>query len=349
MLRYTTGYLDESSQDQARAQWNRVAKPLHSLGKLEDIIVQIAGIQQTADIHLLPRCALVFCADHGVVKQGISQSGQEITALVARSIVEGTANINLMAQTAHTDVYAVDMGMVKNIPGTIDLRVACGTQDMTQSPAMTAEEASQAIQAGIDLTGSMQQKGYRLILTGEMGIGNTTASAAMACALLGMDADEAVGRGAGLSDAGLMRKRKAVAQALDLHKPDPHLPVEVLAKLGGFEIAAMTGAFLGGMTHRIPVVIDGVISAVSALLAVRICPEAKQFMIASHMSREPAAVRIMEELNLSPVIHADMALGEGTGAVALMPLLDMAHRVYAGTHTFEDLGMEPYKAQGGQA
>lgn len=349
MLSYITGSLSESAMRSARQQWDLVAKPLHSLGKLEELIVQIAGIQATEQVRLLPRCALVFCADHGVVQQGVSQSGQEVTALVARSMVEGTANISLMAQAAQTDVFAVDMGMAREVPGTINRRIAPGTRDMTQFPAMTCEEARQAVQAGIDLVASMKERGYQLVLTGEMGIGNTTSSAAVACALLGLSPEEAVGRGAGLSDDGLAKKRRAISQALALHQPDPTQPLDVLAKVGGFEIAAMTGAFLGGMTHRVPVVIDGVISAVSALLAVRLCPQARDFMLPSHMSREPAALRIMEELALSPAIHADMALGEGTGAAALMPLLDMAHRVYAGTHTFEELGMVPYQAQGGQA
>lgn len=349
MLSYITGSLSESAMRCARQQWDLVAKPLHSLGKLEELIVQIAGIQATEQVRLLPRCALVFCADHGVVRQGVSQSGQEVTALVARSMVEGTANISLMAQAAQTDVFAVDMGMARQVPGTINRRIAPGTRDMTRFPAMTREEARQAVQSGIDLVASMKERGYQLVLTGEMGIGNTTSSAAIACALLGLTPEEAVGRGAGLSDDGLAKKRRAVSQALALHQPAPAQPLDVLAKVGGFEIAAMTGVFLGGMTHRVPVVIDGVISAVSALLAVRLCPQAHDFMLPSHMSREPAALRIMEELALSPVIHADMALGEGTGAVALMPLLDMAHRVYAGTHTFEELGMEPYQAQGGQA
>lgn len=333
--------------EEAQYRWDHVAKPLHSLGLLEDLIVQIAAAEQTADVRIEKRCALIFCADHGVVAEGVTQTGSDVTALVARSIAEGTANVNLMASAAHADVFAVDMGMLRAVPGTIDRRIACGTANMARGPAMTRAQAERAVQAGIDLVGEMKARGYQIAATGEMGIGNTTASAAVACALLGLSPEEATGRGAGLSDAGLARKRAAVARALDINRPRADDPIDALSKVGGFEIAAMAGAFLGGAEHRVPVIIDGVISAAAALAAARIRPEAREFMLPSHMSREPAALRIMEELHFSPVLHADMALGEGAGAVALFPLLDMALRVYRGTHTFDALGIGAYTPQEG--
>ena len=338
-----------NAKEQAQARWNHVAKPLNSLGKLEKLIVMIAGVQNTPDVRINKRCALVFCGDHGVVAEGVSQSGSEVTALVAKSIAEGTANINLMAGASYTDVFAVDMGMVGTVPGTIDRRIAAGTRNMMHGPAMTRVQAEQAIQAGIDLVGEMKARGYQLIATGEMGIANTTASTAMACALLGCTPEELTGRGAGLSDAGLIRKREAITRALEVNQPDANDPIDVLSKVGGFEIAGMAGAFLGGMQHGVPVIIDGVISAVAALVAARICPAAVDAMLPSHMSREPAMVRIMAELGMEPILHADMALGEGTGAVALLPMLDMALRVYHGPHTFDDLGMAAYTPQEEQA
>ena len=336
-----------NSREQAQWKWDHVAKPLNSLGQLENLIVKIAGMQETADVRIDRRCALVFCADHGVVAEGVTQSGSEVTALVARSIAEGTANINLMASVSGTDVFAVDMGMIGDAPGAIDRKIARGTNNMAQGPAMSREQAERALQAGAGLVGEMKVKGYKLIATGEMGIGNTTASTAMACALLGFAPEELTGRGAGLSDAGLVRKRSAIERALRVNQPDSADPVDVLAKLGGYEIAGIAGAFLGGAKYRVPIVIDGVISAVAALTAARLCPESADFMLPSHMSREPAALRIMDELGLKPIIHADMALGEGTGAVAVLPLLDMALRVYHGTHTFDDLGMDAYTPQEG--
>lgn len=331
--------------EMARWRWDHVAKPLHSLGRLEDMIVQIADIRQTAEVRIDKRCALVFCGDHGVVAEGVSQSGSEVTALVAQSIAKGTANVSLMAGASGTDVFAVDMGMCTPVRGTIDCHIARGTGNMSAGPAMTRAQAEQALQAGIDLVGEMKARGYQLIATGEMGIGNTTASTALACVLLGCMPQELTGRGAGLSDAGLERKHSAICRALEVNRSDADDPVDVLAKVGGFEIAGMAGAFLGGMQHRMPVVIDGVISAVAALIAVRISPEARAFMLPSHMSREPAMVRIMKELGLSPILHADMALGEGTGAVAVLPLLDMALKVYHGPHTFDELGMKAYMPQ----
>lgn len=330
---------------EACARWDRVAKPLGSLGALEDLIAQIAGIQRTADISLAPRCALVFCADHGVTAEGVAQSGSEVTALVACSIVEGTSNVSLMARIAGADVFAVDIGMAGDAPGTIQRKIARGTANMALGPAMTREQAEQAVRTGMDLVGEMKGLGYRLIATGEMGIGNTTAGAAVICALLGLTPEKVVGRGAGLSDEGLHRKVNAVGRALTVNRPDPSDGLDVLAKVGGFEIAGMAGAFLGGMVHGVPVVIDGAISAAAALAAVRLCPEVRDFLLPSHMSREPAARFVFDALGLRPVLDADLALGEGTGAVLLFPLLDAAAAVYAGPHTFVRLGMTPYQRQ----
>lgn len=349
MLKYQINALNQSAMDEARRRWDAVAKPLHSLGYLEDIIARIAGVQETGDVALSPRCVLIFCADHGIVAQGVSQVGQEVTALVARSIAQGTANVNLMADVSHTPVFAVDAGMAVDLdlPAIIRKKTRCGTRDMSKGPALTRAEAEDAIQAGIDTVREMKEKGQALIAVGEMGIGNTSATAAISCALLGMTVDEAVDRGAGLDDAGLIRKRRAVQCALDVNRPDPDDPVDVLAKVGGLEICAMAGAFLGGMSSRVPVIMDGEIVEAAALAAYRLCPAAREFMFASHMGHELPARRIMDELGLTPLIYADMALGEGTGAAAVLPLLDMAQRVYAGVHTFEDLGMAAYTEKGG--
>lgn len=349
MKKWETHILDTTAQAQARDRWNSIAKPLRSLGIFEDMVVQIAGIQETPDVRLDRRCALIFCADHGVVSEGVSQTGSDVTVLVARSIADGTANINLMAQTAGVDVFSVDMGMCADIkgPSAITRKQTCGTGNIAIGPAMSREQAQNAIQSGIDLIGEMKDAGYQIVVTGEMGIGNTTSSSALACALLNMPVEKMTGRGAGLTDAGLKRKMHAIQRALEVNHPDADDPLDVLSKVGGYEIAGMTGAFLGGMVHRLPVVIDGVISAVSALLAVRMCPAVRDFMLASHMSREPAGRAIMDALGKQPVVDAGMALGEGTGAVMLLPLLDMALSVYKGTHTFDGLGMTAYEPLGG--
>ena len=216
-----------SAGERAQARLDRIAKPLRSLGRLEELIVQLADIQGTEDVCIAPRCALVFCGDHGVVAEGVSQSGSGVTALVARAIAEGTSNVSLMAAASGTDVLAVDMGMLEDVPGVLDCKVARGTANMARGPAMTRAQAEQALFSGRALVGEMKAKGYRLIATGEMGIGNTTACAAMACALLRLAPQEAAGHGAGLSDAGLARKRDAIARALAVNRPDPDDPVDL--------------------------------------------------------------------------------------------------------------------------
>ena len=200
-------------REQAQKRWDSVAKPLHSLGLLEDLIVKIAGVQGTADVRIDRRCAVVFCGDHGVVRKGVSQSGSEVTALVAGTIAEGTGNINLMASAAGTDVFAVDMGMITPVPGTVDRPIGNGTADITEGPAMTREQAEAAIHAGMEMMHDLREKGYQIAVIGEMGIGNTTAASAVTAALLDLPPEEVTGRGAGLSDAGLVRKTAATACA----------------------------------------------------------------------------------------------------------------------------------------
>ena len=350
MREWKAAALDGAAMAAAQARWDAVAKPLNSLGLWEAWVVRIAGMQGTPDVRVAPWCALVFCADHGVVEEGVSQSGSEVTALVAQSVAEGAANVNLMAAAAGAKAFAVDMGMARDVahPDMIVLKQAKGTANFTRGPAMPREAAERAVESGADLVARMKERGYRMIATGEMGIGNTTAATAVSCALLGRAPRELTGRGAGLSDAGLLRKISAIERALEGNRPNANDPMDVLSKVGGYEIAGMAGAFLGGMEQGVPIVIDGAISAAAALLAARICPAARDFMLPSHASREPMARALLEALDLQPPIHADMALGEGTGAVMVFPLLDMALRVYAGEHTFGNLGMEAYEPQEGK-
>ena len=332
-------------QLQARKKWDRIAKPLHSLGLLEDLVVRIAAIQGTADVCIDRRCALVFCGDHGVVRKGVSQSDSSVTALVAKSIAEGTGNINLMASAANTDVIAVDLGMLTPVPGTVDRHVGRGTSDITEGPAMSRRQAEDAIAAGIEQMRILHEQGYRIAVIGEMGIGNTTAASAVTSVLLRLSPEEVTGHGAGLSDAGLQRKIAAIHQAIRVNRPDPGDPVDVLAKVGGFELAGMAGACLGGLKYHIPVIPDGMIPMASALAAVRMEPAVLSAVLPGPVSKEPADRLILDSLGLTPVIHAQTALGEGTGGILLLPLLDMALKVYDGPHTFDALKMEAYTPQ----
>ena len=343
----TIAPVDAGAMREAKSRWDSVAKPIGSLGLLEDAIVRIAGLTGSADVRLNRRAVVVLCADNGVVRQGVTQTGPEITALVAGNIARGQGTVCRMARAAHADVFAVDMGMLTRTEGALDRRIACGTEDCTLGPAMTRAQAERAIAAGIGLVGELREKGYDLLATGEMGIGNTTTSSALAAVLMDLPVEEATGRGAGLSDAGLLRKTDAIRRAIRINRPDADDPVDVLSKLGGFDIAGMVGVFLGGAIYRVPVLIDGFISAVAALVAARIRPESKCAMLASHVSAEPAARRTLEALALRPLICAEMRLGEGTGAVCALPLLDMALTVYNEMSTFDEIGMQPYQPQGG--
>ena len=331
--------------DMAVRRWNSIAKPLNSLGLLEKTITQIAGITGNHDIDISKRCAVILCADNGVVAEGISQVGSEITALVAQSLAASQTSVTVMAKAAKADVIPVDIGIAADISveGLRSKKIAYGTQNMLHTPAMTKEQTLQAIQVGIDLVAQLKQEGYRLIATGEMGIGNTTTSSAIASVLLKSPVEKVTGKGAGLSSDGLRHKIDVIAQTIKKHNPNCNDPIDVLSKVGGLDIAGMTGLFLGGAIHRVPVVIDGFVSGAAALLAVNICPKVQPYLIPSHVSKEPAAAMILEALRLKPLINCELCLGEGTGAVAVFPLLEMAADIYQTMSTFEQFDMEPYQ------
>ncbi len=332
---------DEAAAARAVAQWNSIAKPIGSLGELEADVVRIAGITSSEKIDISRRAVLAFCADNGVVAQGVTQAGQEVTGLVASNMARNCSSVCQMAKPALARVFPVDVGIVSPVEGIIDKNVMRGTHDMTQGPAMSREQAALAVQAGIDMVHELACDGYGIVVTGEMGIGNTTSSSALASVLLGADPQVVTGKGAGLSDEGLARKVDAIKRAIEVNKPNSSDALDALAKVGGLDIAGMTGAFIGGALERVPVVIDGFVSLTAALVAVRLCPACRPFMLASHASAEPATTMLVKELGLDPVIHAGMRLGEGTGGVCLLPLLDMALMLYNGT-TFASTGMDAY-------
>jgi nicotinate-nucleotide--dimethylbenzimidazole phosphoribosyltransferase len=336
---------DETAMAEAQKHWDGIAKPLGSLGLLEKAVTRIAGIIGSPNVRLNRRAVIVLCADNGVVSEGISQSGSEVTLLVAENLTKKQTSVCRMANVADTDVIPVDMGMIKrlNSPLLLDRHIADGTGNIAVGPAMTRAQAEAAIDAGIALVKSCKDEGYDILATGEMGIGNTTTSSAVASVLLGAPVEAVTGRGAGLSDEALKRKIVVIKQAIAVNKPDARDALDVLSKLGGFDIAGMTGLFLGGALYRVPIVIDGIISAISALLAARICPTSQYAMLASHVSDEPAGKMLLDALSLKPLLFAEMRLGEGTGAVALMPLLDMALAVYHSSSSFSDIGLAAYE------
>lgn len=336
--------LDVDACRRAHDHWNSIAKPIGGLGQLEALIEQIAGIVQSADVRIDKRAVVVMCADNGVVREGVSQSQPDVTTAVARNIAHQVSSVCSMARTSRIDVIGVDIGMLTPaLEDEIwDYSVARSTGNIAVGPAMTCAQAAQAVQAGIDVVRRLKEAGYQLVCTGEMSIANTTTSAAMTAVLLGLPVEEVAGRGAGLDDARLAHKIEVIKRAIAVSEPDPRDAFDVLVKLGGFDIAGMVGEYLGAALYRVPVVIDGFISALSAYVAAQLCPACVPFMMASHVSAEPAAAALLKRLDVEPVIYAGLHLGEGTGAVLLVPLLDMALGLYNGA-SFADVGIAAYE------
>ena len=340
---------DRAAMEAAAARWNRIAKPLHSLGVLEEDMIRIAGMTGSPDIDLGKKAVVIMCADNGVVEEGISQTGQEVTAAVTRNFTTGNSCVCIMAERAGAEGIPVDVGVAERLEGCGHVyplrscRIMDGTRNFAREEAMTEAEARAAIQVGIDQVRRLKERDVRIIATGEMGIGNTTTSSAVASVLLGKEPSAVTGRGAGLSDEGLKRKVQVIEKAIARHRPDWQDPVDVLKKVGGLDIAGLAGVFLGGAAFGIPVVVDGFISAVAALAAERMRPGCTAFMLASHVSAEPAGEMLLEALGLKPVIRAGMCLGEGTGAVAALPLFQMAADVYGRMSTFEENEIEEYQ------
>ena len=365
---------------QAKEKWDAIAKPIDSLGLFEDMVARLCAIAGTVNPGDYKRRALLtLCADHGVVEEGVTQTDSGVTKVVAENIAHGCSGVNYMAKTAGVDVYAVDIGMLgEPYPDTsfgmghmINRKVQAGTGNLAKEPAMSMETCERAIEAGKELVRECKEKGYEILAVGEMGIGNTTPTSALLAALLDLPAEAVTGRGAGLNDAGLARKVQVITQALarvqgtvdakqsagqeqtdvkpQCGKTDAQRPVDakqLLAELGGLEIAGMVGVFLGTRQYQIPVVLDGAITCVAALVAMRMEPEVVDYLLASHISEEASGRLALDALGLPAVIHGKLCLGEGSGAMMLFPLLDMALSIYKNMGTFDDMSIEAYSRDG---
>lgn len=328
----------------ARQHWDTLAKPLGSLGVLEENVTKIAAL--SGKRQLSRRTLLVFCSDNGVVAQGVSQSDASVTTAVAAALGRGDSTVNYMAKTANCTVLPIDIGMLEPTPpGVQKEKRMPGTHDITLGPAMPREACIQAIETGFRLAEAQIKPGADILLLGEMGIGNTTTSAAVASVLLHQSPGILTGRGAGLSNDGLQRKIRAIDRAIQKNQPNPEDPIDVLAKIGGLDLAALCGVCLCGARYQVPVLLDGVITNTAALCAVRLCPAVQGALIASHVSQEPAAKLLLNALRLQPCISAGLHLGEGSGAVLALPLLDQALAVYNSGHTFDALGIDAYVPQ----
>lgn len=335
--------VDVAAMAAAKQHWDGLGKPLGSLGRLEKALIQIAGIQRTGDVHIDRKALVIMCADNGVVEEGVTQCGQEVTATVAENFLDEKSCVAIMCRRAGTKICPVDIGMAVDTPRVEKRKIAYGTKNMAKEPAMTREQAVAAIEVGIAKAEELHAQGYEMLATGEMGIGNTTTSSAMTAVYLGLDVETVTGRGAGLSSHGLQRKINAIKQAIAVNQPDPEDPLDVLAKVGGLDIAGMCGLFLGGAAQQMPVVMDGFISQVAALTAVRLVPECADYILASHVSEEPGANILLKELEKDAFLTCGMRLGEGSGAVALFPILDFASDIYHKMSTFVQADIVEYQ------
>ncbi len=337
----------------SKERWDGLAKPIDGLGFFEEMVSRIAAAQGSVIPDLTRKALIVMCADNGVFEEGISQTKQSVTRDVAGLMGEGKSSVGMMLKGRGVSSFIYDIGInCEDSPrGVLDVSIRKGTGNFVKESAMTEAECLMAIETGIRAAGKCSEGGYGIIATGEMGIGNTTTSTALLCALKGLDPAEYTGRGAGLSEEGLQNKIRVIERGIRLHRGDRAREAaasreevfEMLQDLGGLDIAGLTGVFIGGGIYHIPVVIDGLITAVAALIAEWLVPGCQGYMIASHLGREKGMEMILDELSLKPVINAGMALGEGTGAVLLLPMLDMVMSLYSAGTAFSDTQIQQYE------
>ena len=366
-LKKLSSYITHTSTEYrylAKKHWDNIAKPLDSLGEFERIFQKLSSIFESEIPYIDKKCITVMCADNGIVEEGVSQSGKEVTLAVAKSMALGTSSISVLCRSCASDLMVIDIGIDSfdtdiYSMGVINHKLMHGTNNFVKEKAMPIDISLRAILTGIEIVENLKNKGINIIGTGEMGIGNTTTSSALSSALLNLPVVNVTGRGAGLNDIKLQRKieivenginkygfrDKSFLDSINSQSTDTKVLaiIDLLSSVGGLDIAALTGIFIGGAIYKVPVVIDGVISEVAALLAYFLNPLCKEYMIASHLSREPVADAIFDILELKPVIDASLALGEGSGCAMLFPLLDLIAQIYTKNASFSDIKIEEYK------
>ncbi|GBF35099.1 nicotinate-nucleotide--dimethylbenzimidazole phosphoribosyltransferase [Desulfocucumis palustris] len=333
-------------RQKARDYLSRLAIPRGSLGELLVLAEQLSGIRETLKPSVSKKAVVTMAGDHGVVREGVSAFPREVTPQMVNNFVLGGAAINVLAETAGARVVVVDMGVAADL-GTLvkegkilSYKIDHGTRNMARGPAMTREQARRAVESGIEIAGKLVREGVELLATGDMGIGNTTPSSAILAVLSGRPVRQVTGRGTGISDQALENKVRAIEKAIEVNRPDARDPVDVLAKVGGFEIGGIAGVILGAAYHRVPVLVDGFISTAGALLARALAPDSVEYMIAAHRSLEYGHQFMLEELGLSPLLNLNLRLGEGTGAALAMNIVEAAAQVMGKMLTFEDAGVD---------
>jgi nicotinate-nucleotide--dimethylbenzimidazole phosphoribosyltransferase len=336
------GGLDAPASEAARRRQQSLTKPPGALGRLEELSVQLAGITGSLRPPLRPCRVLVCAGDHGVTAEGVSAYPSEVTTQMVLNFLAGGAAVNVLARLFGAEVTVVDVGVKSELPDhpqLIKAKIRPGTNNFYQEPAMTRHEALASIEVGIAVAESAIQQGVRLLVTGDMGIGNTTASAAIAAVLTELPVIEVTGLGTGIGRDGWRHKIEVIEHALEYLMPDIHDPVDILSKVGGLEIGAIAGIVLAAAANRTPVIVDGVISTAGAALAVGLRPAVRAFLIPSHQSQEPGHRALLEQMDLRPLMNLDMRLGEGTGALLALPLLDAALATLNEMATFDEAGV----------
>lgn len=340
------GGLDERAMAATSARLDALTKPPGSLGRLESLAIQVAGVTGDPVATFGRRAIVVAAADHGVVRQGVSAYPADVTPQMVANFRAGGAAINVLAARVGATVMVVDAGVAGDVPAVateaatlIRVPIRYGTDDMTGGPAMTRDEARRTIGIGLDLAAALERDGTRLIGIGEMGIGNTTAASAITSVMTGLPAERVTGRGTGIDDATYARKVETVARAIARNAPDPGDPIGVLAAVGGFEIGVLVGVIIGAAGARVPVILDGFITGAAALLAAALAASIAPRCIAGHRSVEPGHAVVLERLHLRPLLELDLRLGEGTGAALAMSLVDAAIAIRDGMATFESAGV----------
>lgn len=335
------GDLNEAVMAEIAEHQRQLTKPPGSLGVLEELAIRLGGITGEKFPNINPKAIVVMAGDHGVTTEKISAYPAEVTPQMALNFARGGAAINVLARQAGARVMVVDVGIAAPVEheAILSRKVRPGTANMAAGPAMSREEAVQTLEVGIMVAEDLSKEGYQILATGEMGIGNTTASSAIMAAFLGIPAREVTGRGTGIDPAAVLHKAQVIDRALVLNQPDPADPLDVLAKVGGLEIGALAGLILGAAARRKPIVIDGFISTTAALIAVKLAPKSLPFIIASHCSAEKAHRKLLNYLQLKPVLELEMRLGEGTGAVLAFHLIEAAVRINREMATFASAGV----------
>ncbi len=334
--------LDEQAAAQARQRQDQLTKPQGSLGRLEELVVQLAAMTGKPQPQVERPHILIFAADHGITEEGVSAYPREVTAQMVFNFLRGGAAISVLARHLRAPLTVVDVGVAAELPpapGLWQRKIAPGTRNFLREPAMSPQQAEQAVGVGLEAAQAALEEGTQVLILGEMGIGNTTAAAAVACALKGFLPQEIVGRGTGVDAAGWRRKVQVVEAALAHHRPSPQDPWQVLSTVGGLEIGALAGAMIAAASRRVPVLLDGFIVTSAALLAEALAPGVHRFLLAAHVSQERGHARMLDALGLRPLLNLEMRLGEGSGAAVAYPLLQAATRLHAEMATFAEAGV----------